>query len=190
MWVYNVVKAPVVGPRDFVIKIESAPRGADGSMTCAWHVPDDGVGPAALSGHVRLLKNSGGGSSGRRRMAASRCDIGCSRTRARRCRVSWWTSRTRARCRTSCARSTPGRRAGCTSGRTRRRRLERRGIWIESLSRRAGQRRRRQGARGAAPVGGLREDHDVAVGAAAKDGDRVGREGRRSEERERRVTAE
>ena len=34
--------------------------GADGSMTCAWHVPDDGVGPAALSGHVRLLKNSGG----------------------------------------------------------------------------------------------------------------------------------
>ena len=61
VWVYNVVKAPVVGPRDFVIKIESAPaRGADGSMTCAWHVPDDGVGPAALSGHVRLLKNSGG----------------------------------------------------------------------------------------------------------------------------------
>ena len=60
MWVYNVVKAPVVGPRDFVIKIESAPRGADGSMTCAWHVPDDGVGPPALSGHVRLLKNSGG----------------------------------------------------------------------------------------------------------------------------------
>ena len=44
-------------------------------------------------------------------------------------------------------------------------------------------RRRRQGARGAAPVGGLREDHDVAVGAAAKDGDRVGREGWRSEER-------
>ena len=60
VWVYNVVKAPVVGPRDFVIKIESAPRGADGSMTCAWHVPDDGVGPPALSGHVRLLKNSGG----------------------------------------------------------------------------------------------------------------------------------
>ena len=61
VWVYNVVKAPVVGPRDFVIKIESAPRGgADGSMTCKWHVPDDGVGPAALSGHVRLLKNSGG----------------------------------------------------------------------------------------------------------------------------------
>jgi len=61
VWVYNVVKAPVVGPRDFVIKTESAPRGgADGSMTCAWHVPDDGVGPAALSGHVRLLKNSGG----------------------------------------------------------------------------------------------------------------------------------
>lgn len=60
VWVYNVVKAPVVGPRDFVIKIESTPRGADGSMTCAWHVPDDGVGPAALSGHVRLLKNSGG----------------------------------------------------------------------------------------------------------------------------------
>lgn len=60
VWVYNVVKAPVVGPRDFVIKIESAPRGADGSMTCAWHVPDDGVGPAALAGHVRLLKNSGG----------------------------------------------------------------------------------------------------------------------------------
>ena len=59
-WVYNVVKAPVVGPRDFVIKIDSTPRGADGSMTCAWHVPDDGVGPAALSGHVRLLKNSGG----------------------------------------------------------------------------------------------------------------------------------
>ena len=46
---------------------------------------------------------------------------------------------------------------------------------------------RRQGARGAAPVGGLREDHDVAVGAAAKDGDRVGREGWRSEERKRRV---
>ena len=60
MWVYNVVKAPVVGPRDFVIKIESAPRGADGSMKCSWHVPDDGVGPPALSGHVRLLKNSGG----------------------------------------------------------------------------------------------------------------------------------
>ena len=60
VWVYNVVKAPVVGPRDFVIKIEPAPRGADGSMTCAWHVPDDGVGPPALSGHVRLLKNSGG----------------------------------------------------------------------------------------------------------------------------------
>ena len=60
VWVYNVVKAPVVGPRDFVIKIDSTTRGADGLMTCAWHVPDDGVGPAALSGHVRLLKNSGG----------------------------------------------------------------------------------------------------------------------------------
>ena len=60
VWVYNVVKAPVVGPRDFVIKIDSTTRGADGLMTCAWHVPDDGVGPTALSGHVRLLKNSGG----------------------------------------------------------------------------------------------------------------------------------
>ena len=58
--VYNVVKAPVVGPRDFVIKIDSRARGADGSMKCSWHVPDDGVGPPALSGHVRHLKNSGG----------------------------------------------------------------------------------------------------------------------------------
>ena len=59
VWVYNVVKAPVVGPRDFVIKIESS-RGADGSMASTWHVPDDGVGPAATAGHVRLLTNGGG----------------------------------------------------------------------------------------------------------------------------------
>ena len=59
VWVYNVVKAPVVGPRDFVIKIESS-RLADGSMASTWHVPDDGVGPAATAGHVRLLTNGGG----------------------------------------------------------------------------------------------------------------------------------
>ena len=159
-------------------------------MTCAWHVPDDGVGPAALSGHVRLLKNSGGWEL---RETANGGGVAV-----------------RYRVLTDPGTALPGFlvdlanqssvpdvmrafNARATSGVYEREDAARGGgirIWIEPVSRRAGQRRRRQGARGAAPVGGLREDHDVAVGAAAKDGDRVGREGRRPGERERRVTEE
>ena len=58
-WVYNLIKAPMVSARDYTIRIQSTSSRHPGEPYVSAWTTDNGAGPAAKKGTVRLVQNTG-----------------------------------------------------------------------------------------------------------------------------------